>query len=160
MHKRDSRLWFLYRRGEMELQRLSEAHTSELGSGDHTLPPPTVRSSGSDFGLGISLMYRWERSWEKYTVPVGFYKAAPRGLRPKWPWTTRALGALESLTLSSGYHSRDGRLQDFWLPSASNMCSFCSWFFKFLVEAGDVGSYVYRWYINNKPAIPWCGGVH
>lgn len=73
MNKRDARLWFLYRRGEMELQRLSEAHTSELGSREHTLPPPTVRSS--DMGLGISLLYFMEKEWERYSVPVGFCKA-------------------------------------------------------------------------------------
>jgi hypothetical protein len=73
MTKEDIRIWFLYRRDETELTQLSEAHTSEVETKEHTFRSPIVRISESV--VGISLMYRREKDWERYTVSSGFYKA-------------------------------------------------------------------------------------
>ena len=71
--KEDIKIWFLYQRYEMVLKQLSEAHTSEVETKEHTFRSPIVRISESV--VGISLMYRREKDWERYTVSSGFYKA-------------------------------------------------------------------------------------
>ena len=73
------RIWFLYLRGEMEFKQLSEAHTSELESREHTLQSHFVRSYGSNFGLRISLMYFQQKDWKRfYQEPIGSTKQNPK----------------------------------------------------------------------------------
>jgi hypothetical protein len=67
----------------MELTQLSEVHTSELESTEHTSGSHRVGSYGSKFGLRVSLMYFWHKDWERYSIPIGSTKQNPQRVLPK-----------------------------------------------------------------------------
>jgi hypothetical protein len=84
-------------------------------------PPPKKKKFATTFGL-LKLLNKNCKIYNYHWPTRGTPRQNPEESSKNDTGLPEALKALKRLTPSSGYQSRDGMSQDFWLPSTSSFC--------------------------------------